>query len=98
MSAFEFAPAPPRRRKLPREAAVAIGVSLLVHVGVVGYIATQKFAEIRLQRDIEPDPIIIQSFKRVPPPPPKSIDKVVRPRPIDVHDAQPIVDPLVPPL
>jgi periplasmic protein TonB len=87
MSALEYAPAyaatvAKQRRKLSKEAIVAIGLSLLVHAGVGGYLATQKFAEFRT--DYVDDPIITTLE---PPPPPPVTRKQQPPPPVPVRSS-----------
>jgi protein TonB len=81
---------------MSREAAVAVGLSLAVHVGVIGYIATQKFAEMTAQV-VDANPIVVETYERErakPPPEPKSPP----PNPVRARDAPPIVDPPVRPI
>jgi periplasmic protein TonB len=59
------APAGRRKRRISREATVAIGLSLLVHAGVGGYLATQKFTELRASYV---DDHIVTTLERLPPP------------------------------
>ena len=64
---------PVRRPRLARGASVAIGLSIAAHLGLVGYLAIQKFAppQAKTQDDSGP-PIIVTTYrppKEVPPPP-----------------------------
>jgi periplasmic protein TonB len=96
MSALEYVPAYAaaagrRKRRLSKEATVAIGLSLLVHAGVGGYLASQKFAEFeRLPEDRVFDFVT----ERLPPPTPTRRDplKPVVPIHKPASDIPPLTD------
>ena len=77
-ASYQPAPSPRPRRRMSREAALAVGLSLAVHVGVIGYIATQKFAEFQEEHN-DPGGIIVDTYvppKETPRPhvaPPKAV-------------------------
>jgi protein TonB len=91
-----YHPAPRPRRRLSREAAMAVGLSLAVHVGVSGYIATQKFAE--MTRPYEEGPVFVvdtyqppkESKPRPAEPPPKAVQFRPTPVPLDPPQVPPI--------
>jgi periplasmic protein TonB len=94
MSALDYAPAyaatPARRkRRISKEATVAITLSLLVHAGVGGYLATQKFAKFET---IYEDPPFEFITERLPP--------EAKPRPVQPKTpvlVRPLISDKVPP-
>jgi protein TonB len=91
---------PPGRRRMSRQAAAAIGFSLAVHAALFGYLATQKFKELKIYG--EPEPPVLVTTERLPKEePPKPVEhRTAAPPPIAVHAPDrdiptlPNVDPL----
>jgi periplasmic protein TonB len=92
MSALQYvpahlAPAGRRKRRISKEATVAIGLSLLVHAGVGGYLATQKFVELRTIYVDEPVDAILEKrppptvTPRIPPPPTAAVRPLISDNP-----------------
>lgn len=83
------------RRRMPKEAAVAVGASIVVHLAVLGYVASQKMQDI-VPLDPGPWPDITMERSPIPPdephpkPPPSQIafhassQPTAPPDPIDV--------------
>src|SRR5881394_1726809 len=103
-ASYQPAPSPRTRRRVPRDAALAVGLSLAVHVGVIGYIATQKFAEFQEEHN-DPGGFVIETFtpqKETPRPhvaPPKAVPfHPVPPQfiPTDVRPIETVVTPKAP--
>jgi protein TonB len=78
-----FATAPVRRkRRISREATVAIGLSLLVHAAVFGYLATQKFATF----DTTPEDFHPFDFTTEHLPPTPTAKHLPQKLPVPIHD------------
>ena len=76
-----FAAAPARRkRKLSREATVAIGLSLLVHGAVFSYLATQKFAQLETTPDYHPFDFTTERMPQTP-----TVKHVAEKQPVPIH-------------
>jgi periplasmic protein TonB len=75
-------------RRMSKEAAIAVGASILVHIGVLGYVAAQKFQDLT---PFEPviDPVV--TMERWDDPPPEHHAKLQQARPVEVH--APVVTP-----
>lgn len=102
MNAFEYAPAyaqgsTPRRGKMSREAAVAIGVSVAVHIAVVGYVATQNFDTFKQAFDDTPVLTTLERLPRKEPKPPPSRPRDPPKPTMKIHDP-PNTPPLTPPV
>lgn len=99
MTVVAFVPAhaavqPRHRRGVSKEVVIAIGVSLAVHVGVIGYIATQKLAEMRLPHG-DPPAVGVETF-RLPhetQPRPQTVKTLTFHDPKRV-DTPPLIDPV----
>jgi protein TonB len=83
----------PRRRRMSREALAAVGLSLAVHVGVIGYIATEKFKEI-IPPYTDPGPVQIEAVPPDKPPPPPPSDQHQPAKAVAFH----VPDSVIPPL
>jgi protein TonB len=91
-----YHPSPRPRRRLSREAALAVGLSLAVHVGVIGYIATQKLAEMA-QEVRDPGGILVETY--IPPKETKPRPVQPTPKPVQFRPTPlPLDPPQVPPI
>jgi protein TonB len=85
------------RRKLSGPATVAVTVSVLVHVGIGAYLATQAFIQPLMIQSGSDVPLDIKMYNPVVPPPPQPDQ--LPPRPVTVHTLDtPVVQNEVKPL
>jgi protein TonB len=71
---FGFTPRAPARR-IPPHIRSAIGVSIALHLGVLGYLAYAKFSPPHLVATPEDPAVVVDIFTPKKPPPPQPIEK-----------------------